>query len=976
LFEAQVAQTPTAVAVALADERLKYRELNARANQLAHRLRRLGVGPDVLVAVCMKRSLEMVVGLLGVLKAGGAYVPLDPAHPQEHLAFLLEDTQAPILLTQPSLLHSLPKHEASVLCLEPTWQAIVGERRENPQGQVSGDSLAYVIYTSGSTGRPKGVMVPHRAVVNYLTWCVDAYAAVAGTGAPVQSPLTFDLTVTSLFAPLLTGRTVQLLPDGDAISALRTVFRTPADFSLVKITPAHLELLGQQIVPQEAAGRARAFIIGGENLTSRHIAFWRTHAPDTLLVNEYGPTETAVGCCVYAVPSGKHLTGPIPIGRPIANTQGYVLDPQLRPVPAGTSGELYIGGAGVARGYLNRPDLTAVRFLPDPFTCQPGARMYRTGDLVRALPDGNLEFLGRIDRQVKICGFRIELEEVELALASHPSVRQVVVLAREDPSRKRRLVAYVVPQPGEQFTAAGLRTFLKSRLPDYMVPPVFLRLDELPLSPNGKVDLQALPPPPCSRLELTDPFISPRDTPEAQMVRLWEEILGIRPIGVRDNFFELGGDSLLAACLFARIRKVYGPDLPPGSLLKAPTVEQLVRLLEDCGGQVAGSSLVPLQLRGTRPPFFCVHAIGGDVLLFADLARCLGPDQPCYGLQSRRPSEGQPRPATLELLAAQYLEEVRAVQPEGPYYLGGFSFGGTVAFEMAQQLRAQGQAVGLLAILDQRSHPGQPGSRFRPRFFLEALKNIPFWIWYDLFHTSPAALLSRLRLRAWAAVRRVARCWRRPADSANRAAENAGAAFDLTRLPEEYRALLQYHFQMLLNYVPRPYRGRVTLFRARAQPLSRLQGWDLGWGQLAGEGVELCVVPGSHDTLLRAPYVGVLAERLRVCLAKAQAAAPRHTRAAPLASDASPLPTAELAAARPFATGEEHVAWRIVVNHQGQYSIWPASCPAVPGWTVVGPSGTREECLGYIRDVWIDMRPLSLQQVQQDSQQRVAALEF
>jgi amino acid adenylation domain-containing protein/non-ribosomal peptide synthase protein (TIGR01720 family) len=464
LFEAQVMRTPQAQALVLRAQRLTYEALNRRANQLAHYLRELGVGPEVLVGVCVERSVEMVVGVLGVLKAGGAYVPLDPTYPQARLTFMLDDAQVPVLLTQARLVDRLPIQPTDQPTTQPTIvhldaPEIAQQPDENLDSGVRPENPAYVIYTSGSTGVPKGVTVLHRGVVNYLSWCQRAYPLTGGQGAPVHSSISFDLTVTSLFAPLVTGQRVQLVPEDIGVDALSVALKNENDYSLVKITPAHLQLLSQQLAAQEAAGRTRAFIIGGENLLSESLAFWQTHAPDTILVNEYGPTETVVGCCVYQVPAGERREGSVPIGRPINNTQLYILDAYLNPVPAGAPGELHIGGAGLARGYLNRPELTADKFIPNPFPLSVpspeedgqrpggGTRLYKTGDLVRYLPDGNIEFLGRMDHQVKIRSYRIELGEIEAVLAQHPAVREVVALARKDEPGDRRLVAYVVANP-------------------------------------------------------------------------------------------------------------------------------------------------------------------------------------------------------------------------------------------------------------------------------------------------------------------------------------------------------------------------------------------------------------------------------------------------------------------------------------------------------------------------------------------------
>lgn len=957
LFEAQVQRTPQAVAVVFGEERITYQELNGRANRLAHYLRRLDIGPDILVGLFMKRSPAMVAALLGILKAGGAYVPLDPTYPKERLAFMLEDALPAVLLTQSSLLGSLPAHAKRMIWLDPDNPAVAAEPDDNLPCVADEDSLAYVIYTSGSTGRPKGVMVPHRALTNYLTWCTDAYATAAGTGAPVQSSISFDLTVTSLFAPLLAGQAVHLLGEGSSVDELRAAFQKAADFSLVKITPAHLELLGQVLDPREVSGRTRAFVIGGENLNVPHIAFWQTFAPETVLINEYGPTETAVGCCVYRLPARGHHHGPVPIGRPIANTQLHVLGRDLRPVAPGQPGELYIGGAGVARGYHNRPDLTAERFVPDPFGSQPGARLYRTGDLVRALPAGDLEFLGRIDRQVKVRGVRIELGEIEAVLAEYPAVRSAAVLAREDAHGDRHLVAYVVPRDSGSFAIGDMRNFLKSRLPEYMVPSALVQLDNLPLNLNGKVNVEALPAPERAHLELSGGFVPAQTALETQMVRLWETILGIESVGIRDDFFALGGDSLLATRLVAQIYKVFGRDLSAASLLKAPTIERLVKLLENPAASVSEPALVPLQPCGSRPPFFCVHAIVGETLSFAPLARLLGTDQPFYGLQARQAGSVQ-RPASLEALAAEYLDEVRVCQPRGPYYLGGFSFGGTVAFEMARQLQAQGEEIGLLAVLDQRSNPGRAAA-FRPAFLPEFLKNIPFWFWYDLCQTNATSLFTRLRLRFQELRLRLAQPRDRGgAATPSAAARTAGAAFDLTRLSEAYRKLLEYHFQLLFDYVPQAYSGRVTLLRARAQPLTRFQAGDLGWSGLAQGGVDVIDVPGSHDTLLKEPYVRVLARRLRACLEKAQ-----YTRVAHFCLTASSSANGSERSATTDVAGwsdEEQQFWRVVVNREGQYSLWPSDREVPLGWTDVNRGGSRDECLAYIRAVWSDQRPLRL----------------
>ncbi len=959
LFEAQVEKSPQAVAVTGPGGALTYHELNARANQLAHLLIRLGIGPEVLVGLFMRRSPEMLVALLGILKAGGAYVPLDPTFPKKRLSFLLEDTRPPVVLIQPVLRSLLPEHECQVVSLDSTWQAIAAEKSNNPGIPTSPDLLAYVIFTSGSTGNPKGILATHDGLANYLTWCVEAYGMQSGKGALVHTPVSFDLTITGMFAPLLVGRTVYQAAKGHAIDALTSAWRTNSGLSIVKITPAQLKLLGQILTPEEAAGRTRAFIIGGENLTSQHIEFWQRCAPDTVLVNEYGPSETVVGCCVYFVPGTGHQVGSIPIGRPIANTQLHVLDQDLRQVPHGQPGELFIGGAGLARGYHRRPDLTAERFIPDPYGDEPGGRLYRTGDLVRMLPDGNLVFLGRVDQQVKISGIRIELEEIEAVLGQHSSVQSVVVTARDNGMGEKRLVAYVVPRPGMALTLHGMREFLQDLLPRYMVPTALVLIDRLPLTANGKVDRAALPAPSPAVREATPAFAEPRNPLEARMVKLWEAILNVQPIGIRDNFFELGGDSLSSVSLLAEIHRTLGREISVSSLMESPTVEQLITALERPEGpRLSAAGVVKLQSRGDRPPFFLLPGIGGNVVSLRLLANYLAPDQPVYSLKEHSSSQGPTPSRTLPEMAARFVEEMRAHQPTGPYFLGGYSFGGTVAFEMARQLERQGQVVGRLIIIDQRAHPMRSRDGVRLGHILEFARNLPAWIYYDLLQTDPRVMFRRIRLRLGALVRRLTSRFRRQRTETPPAVAAAAAVMDLDRLPAEAQARMERHFALLLDYVPQRYRGRVILLRARAQPLSRLQGRDLGWNELAAGGTEIIGVPGSHESILRDPYVKTLARHVHSCLARARSALSDQFAAAraPALSDSGP----QLFSAT---TGDDSdQSWSVVVNQEGQYSLWPAgrTCPA--GWQRVGPIGPRSTCLEHIRKEWVDLRPRSLRE--------------
>jgi amino acid adenylation domain-containing protein len=580
LFERQAARTPAATALVCGDQRLSYQELNERANQLAHHLRRRGVGPDSLVGISLQRTPLMVIGLLGIWKAGAAYVPMDPAYPADRLAFMLDDAAVAVLLVEANTIPLFSGGSTRLLSLDTDWPEIGQESRENPEGLATPANLAYVIYTSGSTGKPKGALIVHSGLVNYLWWAIAAYGAQPGGSAPVHSSISFDLTVTSLYPALLAGGQVELVPDGIGAQNLLASLRSGTRRDLVKITPAHLELLTQQVSAEEAGGMTRAFIIGGENLTAESLQFWRDAAPQTRLINEYGPTETVVGCCVHEVSRADPRNGSIPIGRPIANTQLYVLDESLQPVAIGEMGELYIGGAGVARGYLNRADLTQERFLPDPFSDRPAARLYKTGDLARYRNDGVLEYLGRVDNQVKVRGYRIELGEVEGTLAGHPQVQSCTVILREDNPGSKQLVGYVVLRKGAAVSADELRRFLRERLPDYMVPAHLVMLDALPLTQNGKVDRKSLPAPTYEDASLLRDYLAPRTKTEQALSQVWMDLLNIERIGVRDDIFELGATSLMMLSAVTRIRAALGVELELNVLFENPTVAQMAVALD------------------------------------------------------------------------------------------------------------------------------------------------------------------------------------------------------------------------------------------------------------------------------------------------------------------------------------------------------------------------------------------------------------
>jgi len=656
LFEEQVENTPNNIAVVYEDQELSYQQLNERANQLAHHLRTLGVGPDTLVAIAVERSLEMIIGLLGILKAGGAYVPLDPTYPQERLQFMLEDTNAPIIITDLNTIDKIPSTFAQLICLNDDWNYIRTLPSANLESLTTPHNLAYVIYTSGSTGKPKGVMIGHRNFIHYVNHAQKSYPITNGSALFHSSPA-FDMSITSLFLPLVTGNSINILPEDPHGNALADILKTQNSFSFIKLTPTHLKTLKSQLSQESIHEQRTTLVVGGENLLKKDIEFWLEETPNTPLFNEYGPTETTVGCCVFELKDYHALSSEsVPIGSPISNTQIYILDTQLNPVPVGVSGEIYIGGVGLARGYLNRLDLTADRFIPNPFVndvntreelhhtdSSPSApqnlRLYRTGDLARYLPDGNIEFLGRIDEQVKIRGFRIELGEIESTLQSHGDVTQAVLIAREeesdnpDNSSNKKLVAYIVlpeerissltvesaltSSAGEPFSVLNgeslpaltedLRNHLARSLPDYMIPSFFVYIDKLPLTSNGKIDRKALPAPNLSSRLVGDEYVAPQTPLEQELANIWSEVLKIKKIGTHDNFFTLGGHSLLATQVISRIRQTYNIDVPFRSIFDHSTIASLGTIIESLIREKALTlipPLLPMERKGPVPLSF------------------------------------------------------------------------------------------------------------------------------------------------------------------------------------------------------------------------------------------------------------------------------------------------------------------------------------------------------------------------------------
>lgn len=845
-FEQQVSQAPNRIALAFQTEQVTYAELNQRANRLAHYLRNRGISREKLVGICVERSANMVVAVLAVLKAGGAYVPLDPAYPKDRIDFILEDSQAALLITE----RRTNQQSASVaesLELDSDAEKISRENCGNLSSEAGPRNLAYVIYTSGSTGKPKGVLIEHRSVVNFLASMQKQPGLRSDDTLLAVTTLSFDIAGLELYLPLVSGARLVLASrdqasDGQQLARLMQESKA----SSMQATPATWRLL---LDAGWAGDRNLKVLCGGEALPRELAQQLLPRCGE--LWNMYGPTETTIWSTVYRVDDVNWKMAPI--GRPIANTQAYVLDPAMQPVPVGVEGELWLGGDGTARGYYRRPELTNEKFLSNPFVDEPGTRMYRTGDLVRYLADGNIEYLGRIDNQVKVRGFRIELGEIESALTQHPAVKSAVVAAREDAPGEKRLVAYLIPSGGVNLSASEARAYLKKTLPDYMLPAAFVKLEAFPLTPNGKVDRRALPAPQASDFQLEDTFVAARDKVERQLVAICEAVLGIRPLGIKANLFELGAHSLQIARVFMKISKTLGRDLPLALLFQAPTIEQLATYLRTADGNVF-PTLVPVQPAGTQTPLFCVHGGAGTTYYLRKLAQYLGTDQPVYGLESEGLDGGPISRARVEDMAAHYIGEIRRIQPQGPYYLGGYCFGGFVAYEMAQQLRSQGQTVALVALFNAPLR-----SRLRP-----APQNA-------------AVRASRKENRPWFERLRIALNWRLKSvrEKLQLAGEKVLFAFCRVSgfaVPQSLRTLyvLRMTDRAEASYQPRTYAGQVVLFRGRG-----IYNHDpeMGWAGLVETGIQIHYVgdsqQGARHEIVNEPLVQELARDLKAVLAQA-----------------------------------------------------------------------------------------------------------
>jgi amino acid adenylation domain-containing protein len=820
LFDAVAAKHADRTAMELLERAISYRELQQRVHALSSALIGMGVKPGEPVGLCMDRSFDMVVAMLATLRAGGCFVPFDPAYPTDRLAFMFADTDVKVMLTQRHLAASLPEHKARITYLDEVRPA-----GDAPAPPVSPDAPAYIMYTSGSTGTPKGVVVPHRAITRLVR--EQNFVAFGPDLCWLQlSNISFDASTLEIWGALLNGGRLVLQPQQkptlpeicDTIRQhkVTSVWFTVGLFNM--LVDEHLDKLRG----------LKHILTGGDVLSVPHVKKALKGLGANVLINGYGPTENTTFTCCFPINNEASITDSVPIGFPLHNTTVHVLDEQRNPVPVGRKGELYTGGDGVALGYWKRPDLTAERFIDDPFSGRSGARLYRTGDIVKWQPDGSIAFIGRADGQVKIRGFRVELGEIENALNDLAGVKDKVVVARQDGPGEKQLVCYVVPagMKGQRDTGRyenlmdTVREHLRAKLPAYMVPTAFIPLDKFPLTANGKVDRRALPAPALLRPMMRAEHVAPRTDTEAALCAIWSEALGLQHIGIHDNFFDLGGHSLSGIQLLGRVEERFGRSLEYKQLFVGPTVAQMAKLLEPATALVRAEHLLPIQPKGDRPPIFCIHGDEANVFL----PKYLGEDQPFYAI-SHQGEDGRPiTPDSVEAMAAQYMEEIRVVQPDGPYLIMGYSFGGILAYEIAQQLRASGGDVAMLLLLDTYDPVDYRAVVAREQRFHQSIKD--------------------------AIVR-----------MASRAIHSRGL-----RLPMKLRHnyIIGTYDRMIREYEILPYGGNITLLRTRdtyGRP-------DMGWGELARNGVNVRIVPGDHFDVVREPHVKAVADEVRSAIAE------------------------------------------------------------------------------------------------------------
>lgn len=837
-FEQQAVYFPDSIAVRLKGKSFTYRQLDEQANRVAHALQEAGVGPETLVGVLLDRSAEMLSSLLGIWKAGGAYLPLDPSLPSQRLSFMLEDCEVQYLVTQDSLLGSMPEHQAQVIKVEDVLSQPCAEEKHGLE-LCPENRLAYVIYTSGSSGKPKGVEICHGGLDNVIQALSDELNLTSRDVVLAMTTTAFDISNLEFFLPLSNGASTYIVErecarDGALLmeamkdSAATVMLGTPTLWNLLleagwQGNPDLQIISGGEILP----------LTLGRTLARMSRAVW----------NHYGPTETTICASTEKIEANAEK---ITIGYPLANVRFHVLDSTMQPVLLGDTGEIYISGAGVGRGYIKRADLNKACFLADPFSSLPGAKLYKTGDLGRELPDGRFEFLGRADEQVKIRGFRIELKEIEEAIRECEGVHAVSVQAIEVAPGDQRLVAYV---QSENVEAGSIKEFLRMKLPPYMVPSEYVPIETLPMTTNGKVDravLKALRPVLANE---SKEIQQPRDEMEAGLKHIWEKLLKISPLSVTDNFFELGGHSFLAAKLFSEIEKKLGKKIPLSMLIENPTIESLANCIREQERKHEWPGVITIHAEGKRPPLFVAHGLGGSLLIFRALAEKLGADQPIYGLQMAPGMVDHKERLSIPELASIYVKQIKQISPSGPYHVAGHSLGGLIAFEIASQLAAQGEELGQLALFDCDLHsPSSATSGEATRSILDNIKTAFRRSASMMQRASEAKRSELIQRKIYYETLRLKILLLKHFPAAGRWFPNV---FD----EEVYVALSTQ------QYNPQAYAGDAVVFLAADQPRANRK-FGTGWAQFILGNFELLKIPGTHQTIFTPPHVEVLAEEL------------------------------------------------------------------------------------------------------------------
>lgn len=868
-------RNPEKTAIVSPEGDWSYRVLDRSSNKLANGFASRGVERGNIVAIYAHRSAALVWAIMGVLKAGAATLILDPAYPASRLITYLQIAK-PKAWVQLEAAGPLDEDlERYVAAQDWACRVTLPSSLDNPPAEVSeysdhapnrvvgADDIACVTFTSGTTGIPKGVLGRHGPLTHFLPWQADAFGLDASTRFSMLSGLAHDPLQRDIFTPLWLGATI-CIPHPET-------FRSPsglaewmaqAQVSFAFLTPAMASLLTETADRNLSVPTLRGVIFVGDKLTKSDVDRLRKLAPNVVCTGSYGATETqrAVGYyIVHQDASGMPSKEVYPSGHGMPGVQLLVLGEAQQRAGIGEIGEIYVRSPHLAKGYLDDEELTRSRFIPNPWSNDPEDRLYRTGDLGRYLPDGNVEFLGRADRQVKLRGFRIEPAEIESALLDHPAIQQAAVtLVQRDP-QDVRLAAYLVTQDEAPLSTSLLRSFLRDRLPDYMIPTDYVVLPRLPLTPNLKIDFAALPAQPVkSHAPATG---VPLSNTELRLAKVWQKVLGVPEVERDDDFFDLGGHSLIAVRLFAQIEAQFGKRLPVALLFRAPTLEQLAQAIEGEAESAFNSTIVPITSNGAKPPFFCVHGLGGGVLGYSELARKLGPDRPFYGLQALGLYGEEPH-RQVETMAAYYVKAMRQVQSRGPYYVGGYCYGGIVAFEMARQLESAGEPVGGVAIFEGYAISRAEGRKqlWRPQAMARTAFNLPYW----LIDYGPRAYA---QMRAHRMSEGKSTWQERVLEIDRRVAlldphELAVAE----EIPPAHRRVIAAHLQALREYHPPPYGGRVTLFRVRALSLFRAADPAMGWGSLARGGVDIRIIPGAHHNILERPYVNELAKQLEKML--------------------------------------------------------------------------------------------------------------